>query len=88
MTNETFEMKLYQYEWIDIDHDAQWWGLDELEDKLKKGTVPIKCVGYLVKKTDEFYIFSSGYDKSNKKFFDMVIYPKGVITTLTELYEK
>lgn len=76
---------LYKYTWIDISHDNEWWDIKDLDKKIEEDMKPIECVGYLLKKTKDFYIFSSGYDPNNKKYFDRVIYPKGVIISLTKI---
>lgn len=77
--------QLYKYEWVDISHDNTWWELKDLNEKIKEEMQPIKCIGYLIKKTKDYYIFTSGYDTGNKQFFDRVIYPKGVIIKLEKL---
>lgn len=74
----------YAFTWFDIDHDNTWIGFDEIEEELKKlGT--IESIGYLVKQTSKYLVFTSGIDFVNKNYFDKVVLPKGVIVSIREI---
>lgn len=78
----------YKIVWIDIYHDTDWLDFDKVDKSIKENSNTIESVGYFIKETDDFYVFTSGVDKTDEKYFDIVLYPKGVVKLIIEICEK
>ena len=78
--------KYYEVKWIDITHSNDWQSREDI-DELLEGVrnEPMRNVWLFVDEVDGFYIFSSGYDKSNDNYFDCVILPRGVVVKITNV---
>lgn len=67
--------RLVEITWIDIETRAGW--QDEKQPKLK----PIKTYGLLKKRGNPVEI-ASGFDPSNKKWSDVMLFPRGCILNI------
>ena len=77
----------YEISWVDISHENSWVPFDDV-DKNILNNKPMVTLGFFIKQTKDFYVFSSGIDLQSKNYFDQVTYPKGVIISIKELNEK
>ena len=69
----------YEITWIDITHDNDWISFDEVDKKILSAEQPMVNVGYFMKETKQSYVFYTGVDNEGKQYFDIVVFPKGVV---------
>lgn len=75
----------YEIIWIDVDHNPDWISFDELQDKIYEAEQPIKNIYYFVCETKQSYVFTAGLDVVNKKYFDLNVFPKGMILKIKKI---
>ena len=80
--------RLYIIKWKDIYHTSEWVGYNDVDRVIKEAEKKIINSWYFIKETPLYYIFTSGMDKNEKSYFDIVILPRKVIYEATPIKNK
>lgn len=77
---------LYKVLWIDAYSSNSWTDKNQIDRDIKDASEkPATCIGYYIKSTSKFYIFTTGF--TDNEYFNYFAIPRSWIVNIKEIKE-